>query len=155
VPPRGCFAQQDRTHNPVILPTRQACKNGYKLTDQSVGQFLSLLNGKRPKPDARGVRYAVSSVPGVAVNKNVNPYGAVERWVRAFHGALYSQPIPAKTKFTIELPLDVLSADDETGPESVDRGRPEQRALCKKTLAVARTTGTIDRVVGWKHTNQE
>jgi hypothetical protein len=149
VPPKGCFAQADRAHNPVILPAHLACNNGYKVADESVGQFLSLLHGKKPKAGAHGTRLTASSVPGVAALKDVNLYGAVVRWVRAFHAALYGQPIPASTRFAVELPLEVVTADDEGGPEYVDSGRPNQRVLCEQTIAVNRAAGTIDRIVGW------
>ncbi len=46
VPPKGCFAQQDRMHNPVVLPTHSACNNSFNVADESLGQFLSLLRGK-------------------------------------------------------------------------------------------------------------
>lgn len=149
VPPKGCFAQQDRMHNPVVLPTHSACNNSFKVADESLGQFLSLLHGKKPKPGASGVRFTTSAIPGRAVNKNVNLYGAIERWVRAFHAALYQQPMPDSTKFAIELPIEVLSADRDGDPEFIDSGRPEQRTLCEKTIENNRSAGAIDRLVGW------
>lgn len=149
VPPRGCFAQQDRMHTPLVLPTHLECNNGFKVADESLGQFLSLLHGKKPKPGAHGVTYTASVIPGLAVNRNVNLYGAIERWVRAFHAALYQQPLPARAKFAIELPIEVVSADNEGDSEFLDIGRREQRALCERTIAVNRSARTIDRLVGW------
>ena len=150
VPPRGCFALVDSTQNPIILPTHALCNNGYKVDDEAVGQYLSLLHGKKPKPGARGLHQTtVAGYPLITANKNVNLYGAVERWVRAFHAALYQQPLPRTARFATELPIDVASAKHESGPEFLDTGRPRQRAICEKTIADSRATRTIDRIVGW------
>jgi hypothetical protein len=150
VPPKGCFSQLDRTQNPLELPTHPECNNSFHISDESVGQFLSMLHGKKPKEGAPGLRHTtVGGDPRFQAATNVNLYGSVERWVRAFHSALYQHSVPPNVKFATELPMDVLSANETNGPAFLDVGRPQQRELCEKTILDNRATKTIDRLVAW------
>lgn len=150
VPPSSCIAQHDRAHSPLILPTHPACNASFKVDDERVGQFLSLLHGKVPKPENRRLDYKKFFNPAIdreAVT-NVDMYGAVIRWVRAFHAALYMQPLPSNTRFAIELPFEVISPLED-GQYIIDNGRLRQRTLCEETLASNRLTRTIDRLAAW------
>jgi hypothetical protein len=130
------------------------CNDRFKKDDERVGQFLSLLHGELAKAEKRRLRYRRFSNPAldrqgrqVEAVSNVDMYGVVYRWVRAFHAALYQQPIPQKVNYAIELPFDVVSPIG--GAYIVDDGRPRQRALCEETIARNRLTSTIDRLAGW------
>lgn len=98
VPPRACFSSKDRDQ-PVILPTHQTCNNACNLTDDQMGQLVSLLHGKRPAPRNRQV--GMSALPlensrmGVVAVTNIDLPAAMWRWIRAFYAALYRHLLPA------------------------------------------------------------
>lgn len=154
VPPSACIAQGDKAHSPLILPTHSDCNASFKKDDERVGQFLSILHEKVAKDENRRLEYkqfsnsslARQGIQSQAVT-NVNMYGVVERWIRAFHAALYMQPLPLNTRFAIELPFDVISPVDDA--YITDSGRPRQRTLCEETIASNRLTKTIDRLAAW------
>lgn len=154
VPPSACIAQADKAHSPLILPTHPACNASFKVDDERVGQFLSLLYGKLAKQERRRLEYKQFSNPALArlgiqsqVITNVDMYGAVARWLCAIHAALYMEPMPPTWKYAIELPFEVVSPID--GGYIIDKGRPEQRTLCEETIASNRLTKTIDQLVAW------
>jgi hypothetical protein len=154
VPSRSCISLKDRPQSPVILPVHVGCNNLFKIADERVGQFLSLLHGKLAKAEKRRLQYRRFSNPAlhsqsrqIEAVSNVNMYGTVWRWVRAFHAALYQQPIPQEAKYAIELPFQVVSPIGDS--YIIDDGRPRQRSLCEETINRNRMTRTTDRLVGW------
>lgn len=151
VPPSACIAQKDKAHSPLILPTHLSCNSSFKVDDERAGQFLSLLHGKLAKHEDRRLEYKnffyQSSHAGTQAVTNVDMYGIVSRWVRAFHAALYMVPLPANTRFATELPLSVISPVEDG--HIVDTGRPRQRTLCEEVLRRNRLTKTIDRIAAW------
>ena len=155
VPPSACIAQCDKAQSPFILPTHPACNASFKVDDERTGQFLSILHGKISKPENRRLKYEQFSNPSLAQRgiqsqavTNVDMYGVVARWIRAFHAALYFHPLPENTRFAIELPFEVISPL-ENGQHIIDNGRPRQRTLCEETIASNRLTKTIDRLAAW------
>ena len=154
VPPRSCIALKDQPHSPVILPTHASCNSLFSIDDERVGQFLSLLHGRLAPVEKRRLHYGNFSIDSldrdgrqIGAVCNVDMYGVVQRWVRAFHAALYQQPMPQGVRFAIELPFDVVSPVD--GSHIVDDGRPVQREFCEKTIARNRLTRTVDLLAGW------
>lgn len=104
IPPESCFAKADR-NTPLILQTHKACNggNGQNLTDEKIGQLISLKHGRVPKK--RNLRLQiVSSNLGHAVS-NLDICGAVWRWVRGFHAALYQTPLHDSAQRAIETPF--------------------------------------------------
>jgi hypothetical protein len=79
--------------------------NSNKVADERVGQFISLLHRKVPSQKNQRLHFrelqAADGQRHVAVD-NVDIRGALERWVRAFHAALYNEPLNPKTRFGIE-----------------------------------------------------
>jgi hypothetical protein len=150
VPPSACIAVRDKAQSPLILPTHPACNAAFKVDDERAGQFLSILHGKLAARENRRLKYKQFFAPGKAREAvtNVDMYGVVTRWVRAFHAALYMQPLPPNTRFATELPFEVISPLGD-GRHIIDDGRPRQRTLCEETLASNRLTKTIDRLVAW------
>jgi hypothetical protein len=153
VPSRSCISRKERTHNPIILPVHVLRNDRFKKDDERVGQFLSILHGKLAQAEKRRLQYRRFSNPAldrqgrqIEAVSDMDMYGVVYRWVRAFHAALYQQPIPTKVNYAIELPFDVVSPIDDS--YIADDGRPRQRALCEETIARNRLTRTIDRLDG-------
>ena len=154
VPARSCISTSDRAHNPLILPSHVTCNDSFTVSDERVGQYLSLLHGKLPAHNKSRLNYIkFSRIVGGKHSQlsqaitNVDMYGVVWRWIRAFHSALYQQPIPQNTNYAIELPIDVISPT-ETG-HIEDGGRVRQRNLCDRTIKRNRLTKTLDRLAGW------
>lgn len=75
---------------------------------------------------------------------NVNILGAVERWVKAFHAALYREPLPPSTSFGIETPFTV--AVPTRHGIVLDTGRP-QHLLFVETVKCNRMANNVDTVV--------
>jgi hypothetical protein len=147
VPARACFAAADRIR-PLILPAHSACNDSYKVSDERVGQFISLRHGRVPakKNKRLSVKYFSDPKTGQlhgAVD-NVNILGAVERWVRAFHAALYREPLSPATQFGIETPF-AIAIPTSSGVK-LDNGR-KQHLLFVEKLKTNRAFGNIDRLV--------
>lgn len=146
VPPKSCIALVDRADSPLILPTHIECNLGYSYDDERLGQFLSLLHGRRPSIAQSLMKFTTVGGDHMALS-NVNLYGAIERWIRAIYAALYSRPISATTRFAIELPCAAI-VQTPSGV-AMDSGRPRQRTLCEETIRRNRDARCIDRLAAW------
>ena len=154
VPSTSCISQADKPHTPLILPTHVECNSSFAVDDERVGQFMAILHGKAVEKECSRLAYQDFVNPSLARKgittqaiTNVDMYSVVERWVRAFHAALYMQPLPLNARFATELPFEVISPVEEG--HIVDNGRPRQRSLCEETLKRNRLTKTLDRLAAW------
>lgn len=154
VPPTSCISRKDKPQTPLILPTHVHCNSSFMFDDERVGQFLAILHGKAVAKERSRLTYEHFVKPSLATKglttqaiTNVDMYGVVERWIRAFHAALYMQPLPLNARFATELPFEVVSPVD--GGHIADNGRPRQRSLCEQTIIKNRLTKTIDRLAAW------
>ena len=88
VPPKSVFALQDR--QPLKLKTHAACNERYSLTDEKIGQLISLQRGQYPQdPADRKLQLApLGGKMGAIMNLNID--AALWRWIAAFHAALLS-----------------------------------------------------------------
>ena len=146
VPPKSCLARHDRPHEPLVLPTHLPCNTARSYDDERLGQFLSMLH-TRGKGVARNLLKFEAAGSDKTALTSVNLYGAVERWIRAFHAALYSQPLDAATRFAIELTCNVMVPTAHG--VALDSGRPRQRALCEDIIRRNRDAKAIDRLSAW------
>ena len=78
----------------------------------------------------------------VAVD-NVNILGAIERWIRAFHAALYREPLSPETRFGIETPF-AVAVPNPNGGVGVDSGRMRQHRQFVETIKHNRALGVIE-----------
>ncbi len=140
------MAQIDRAHSPLILPAHAGCNGSFSHSDERVGQFLSLLHGRRLASDKNLLKFSQVNSDHMAL-PSVDLYSTVWRWLRAFHAVLYWQPLDIAGKYAIELPCNVLTP----GPSGIalDAGRPRQRRLCEETLQRNRDTRNLDRIAAW------
>ncbi len=104
IPPESCFAKADR-NTPLILQTHTACngENGQNLTDEKIGQLISLKHGRVPKKRDRKLQIVPTKHGHAVGNLDIN--GAVWRWVRGFHAALYQTPLHDSAQRAIETPF--------------------------------------------------
>ena len=92
VPPKSAFNVSDR-QLVLKLKTHRACNNGFSVADKKVGQLIALRRREQPKsPRDLALRFGHYTGLGVAV-ENLNVDGAVWRWIKGFHSALYGQPL--------------------------------------------------------------
>lgn len=147
VPPKACFAITDRIR-PLILPTHKACNGSYKVADERVGQFISLRHGRIPGQgkDRLSIRYLKDPISGQvsAAVDNVDVHAAIKRWVRAFHAALYKEPLDPDAKFGIETPFDVAIPTEQGIVKSAER---PQRILFVKLIKNNRAASNVDCLI--------
>ena len=89
VPPKCTFAKSDR--EPLILPSHVTCNRSYELLDEKVGQFIALRRREVADPDNDRLRFALSPDMKHGALINVDVDGAVWRWIKGFHAALYGE----------------------------------------------------------------
>ncbi len=145
VPPKACFAVRDRS-TPLKLPTHSVCNAANKISDERVGQFMSVIDKRPPSIGKLRIKTHVQpQTTGGALTTliNVNIYGAIERWVRAFHAALYHEPASPETRFGIQTPFHV-AVPGENGPV-LDKFR-SQHILFVETIKNNRTANNVDRI---------
>lgn len=146
IPPKSCFAKTDR-NVPLKLPTHVTCNHSYHLVDEKICQVLSLKRGVVPKARNRRVAMEVfppsrqHSVLGAITNVDIK--GAVRRWVRGFHAALYGEPLPESPNFSINTPFPTASRS--SGRLRFDPLLP-QHSLFVQTIKVNRFAKNLDRI---------
>jgi hypothetical protein len=102
VPPGACFNKTDKNF-PLILPTHVLCNHAEKENDEKIGQLIALKFGQLP--DRRSARLLATLMGSSVGITNLDVKGAVWRWIRGFHAALYEQPLLVSQPVTIRTPL--------------------------------------------------
>jgi len=147
IPPRSCFAKVDRSI-PLALPTHKICNAAHNLDDEKIGQIIGLKYGQVP-PSKRNRRlkfsriYAPNGNQAVAIT-NVDIRGAIRRWIRGFHAALYREPIPQNTVFAIETPFPSASPKQH-GPVFNPLRTPQHRMFVE-VIKTNRAVRNFDRI---------
>ncbi|SRR5260221_6492217 len=146
VPPKSCFALSDRSP-PLKLPTHTSCNASYKVSDERVGQFISLKHRRVPSRRNRRLQITQFAQDGkyFAALTNVDMHGEIERWVRAFHAALYHEPCTPETRFGIQTPFP--TARPSPDGRIVNDGFKRQHFLFVKTIKDNRAANNLDTVV--------
>jgi hypothetical protein len=102
VPPQACFDKKDRNF-PLILPTHKACNSAEKDNDEKIGQLIALKFGKAP--EQRSARLEFMTAGELVGTSNLDVKGAVWRWIRGFHAALYNEALIQSRPVTIRTPF--------------------------------------------------
>src|ERR1700733_5456681 len=93
VPPKSAFNARDK-EPALILDTHVACNSELSVEDKKVGQLISLRRRERPSsPRDQALQIVHYTNLGVMAIENLNVDGAIWRWVKAFHAALYGKPL--------------------------------------------------------------
>ncbi|HEY4048775.1 MAG TPA: hypothetical protein VGM27_18070 [Acidobacteriaceae bacterium] len=105
LPPQNTFAKRDRI--PALwLPTHYDCNAAYKLLDEKIGQLISLKRYYQPSsPRHRRLRFSLFPRQGLGAVINVDVDGAIWRWIRGFHAALYRRYMPETQMRALVTPL--------------------------------------------------
>lgn len=144
VMPSGLFLPPDRDV-PLILPSHVKCNGDESDRDNVVAYLVNMLHGK--KPDFNKLKMQWISDPDGGPPRAVMSLdlkGAIWRWVRGFHAALYGQPLPLQLRSKALHPP-FAEADPKTGGVS-DQERLDQHSHLVAMLRNARAEGNLDRV---------
>jgi hypothetical protein len=108
IPPESIFAKADRDF-PLKVAAHRACNNPQSKQDETIGQLIAAIHGKRPKPENIRLKHKTFKVPTDDVPLlaflDTNLVGQIWRWVRGFHAALYTEFLPPDTKSAIHPPF--------------------------------------------------
>lgn len=104
-----------------------------------MGQLLGLRRGEVPR-SRRSAKLKLLMTPDLTAGAvaNVDIYGAVWRFIRAFHAALYGEFLAERTDRAIELPFVAVNKGDTL--------RLQQHLNVVDRLKRSRAAGRIDRV---------
>lgn len=144
VPPKCTFSASDR-RLVLKLKTHVDCNSSFKVEDKKVGQLIALRRYERPKT-ARdfALRFGYYSNIGVAV-ENLNVDAAVWRWVRAFHAALYGQPLLG-SQWSLQTPF---PRADKTADGPKLQPILEQHVLAIDVIKTNRALDNVDVIAAY------
>lgn len=146
VPPRACIKDIDRNF-PLQLPTHLKCNNGRKLTDETIGQLVSLIHSGKAEDNIN--RLKISKVEqsegkeNLGLLTNVNVHAEIQRWIRGFHAALYQQPLSFQAKFAINPPFPVADLSNLNNIHPIKK----QNLKFIELIKLNRLARSIDSVV--------
>lgn len=144
IPPQTAFLPEDRENFPLVLPAHQGCNNTFKQEDEVFGQLIGLGQQAEQRQDRLRI-YGGSDKAGntFALLENFDLHGAIQRWVTAFHAALYQEPLPPLTRFSTQTPLPFGTFLN--GVVIPDPDKPQFRDYAKQ-IEINEQLGLIDRI---------
>lgn len=145
-PPDSLFAVEDQDF-PLILNTHVACNHDQHEMDELTGQLISVLHGRAVPQRDRRLKAMVIEGPGLERpirGIGIDLKGAIWRWVRGFHSALYGQFLPTDARKYIHAPMPM--AFIEAGGIRLEPILPQQH-LCVDIVRRNRDAGDLDRLV--------
>lgn len=146
VPPRAAFNVRDK-EPPLKLKTHVACNSALKVEDKKIGQLIALrrLEGPSSRRD-QALEIVHYQNLGMAAVENLNVDGAVWRWVKGFHAALYRKPLTGET-YSIQTPFP--RGDIRDGRVTI-RPIRKQHLLAVDAIKRNRVGGSLDVIVANK-----
>lgn len=135
VPPENIFLVEDRVNFPLKMNVHKACHDRYCEEDERVGQLMQATRGEMPTPerDRRGLephQLQNGQVIPILRAESLDLNRAFFRYVRAFHAALYDQPLPEDTKHALHSPAIEFVPEEGTGrPLFFDRRLKDQSMI--------------------------
>ncbi len=147
VPPSALFDPTDRDP-PLILPTHKACNSAQSADDEIIGQLVSLLHGRQPKPGRNRLKIGFGKTQNGETLRalgGIDVRSVIRRWVRGFHAALYRQLLPPDpANFGTSPPLPGATLD---GSQAIPLALPTAIPMFVKELKKNRAINKLDRVV--------
>lgn len=147
VPPEALFEKDDRNF-PLILRAHKRCNETQGPDDEKIGQLVGLKLGRAPRNHMHrklDLRHATvgSTQLRLGVLRGFHIEGAIRRWLRGFHAALYRAPLPADALFAIQTPFP--SGRVESRKLAVDELKP-QHFLFVERIKQNRAAHSIDGI---------
>ena len=160
-PPKSFFSAADRIDFPIILPTHQACNNGWKEADEIVGIVTDALHDRQKssnldltqKLEAYSIPFqnkeaaAITNLPLVSMTKRI---------YRAMHALLYRQFLPGHLMEATHVPLPAADWDTGLPIQPLDQafvfGAAVRRALLTRSAdTVTAYNGKFRYACVWSH----
>lgn len=146
VPPKSIFKKEDRNF-PLIMPAHQdGCHSDMNLDDEILVQLISLMHGKQPSKKNDKLKIEIYDVAGsnntTAVFRQRNVESLLKRWLKAFHAALYNQPLLDDARFAIQSPFPSYNA--ETGKQNQIKEQHYEFVKCIKRNRLANNIDFIE-----------
>ena len=145
VPPDAAFVVEQK--EPLLLPTHKACNSRHGPHDEKMSQFLGLLRGHLPSDPAHWRLEFAAVEGGFEALQNVDIHGAVWRWIRGFHAALYRQPLTVGLTGELNTPFPSAQIKPEGLVLDVPTGNYPPLA---NVLNKNRAASNVDRIVSNK-----
>lgn len=149
VPPRAIFLEPDRG-DPLILPAHPDCNQGESGEDELVGQLVSALHERFPRPERVRLQVALGHLGDgtkpIGFTRNINLDRIVWRWVRGFHAALYGEHLPRTTRCFVHVPFPRGRVRD--GEIELDPMLPQQEFV-PGTIKKNRVARNLDCIACW------
>jgi hypothetical protein len=146
IPPAALFDKLDR-NVPLTLRAHRHCNASQGPVDERMVQLLGLKLGRVPRQQNQRLNLKLGSVgndgPELGTVEDLDIRGAVQRWVRGFHAALYKLPMPIDAQFAIQTPFP--SGRIESGKIVVDE-LPKQHFLFVSVIKRNRVIGALDTI---------
>jgi hypothetical protein len=146
VPPKCVFNSRDR-HPVLKLQTHKGCNGAHKVDDRKIGQLIAMRRWEAPKTRRDQALHFVADYSSDRLyTDNLNIEAAVWRWVRAFHAALYREPLLGSIS-AIQTPF----PRGQIQPEGTVAVRPirQQDLLAVETIKRNRAAQNLDSLVAY------
>ncbi len=144
VPPQTAFLPEDRENFPLILPTHKGCNHTFSTEDEVFGQLIGLGHEIEKGQDRLKIYDGSDTVGNTfALLGDLDLHGAIQRWVMAFHAALYQEPLPPLTKFSTQTPFP--SGTSVNGMVIPDPDKPQFRDYAEQ-VEINAQLGLVDRI---------
>ena len=146
VPPKSAFLILDR-QRPLILPTHTVCNSLHKDVDEKIGQLIALKNHRIPEKKNRKLSIKFLRHPKtnatIAALDNLDIPAAIRRWLKGFHSALYSEPMPTDAKVALQTPFPSANLQSE---KPALAPIPNQHGIFVQTMKMNRAAGRLDEI---------
>ncbi len=109
VPPAALFDKGDRNFPLKFAMHEDPCHSMMNLDDEVFGQLVALIHGKQPseRNDKLKIELYERQDTGAPIasfgQRNIEVL--LRRWIKAFHAALYHEPLGGNAKYAIQAPF--------------------------------------------------
>jgi hypothetical protein len=150
VPPRAAFNPRDR--DPTLkLRTHKACNASFSVQDRKVAQLIAMRRGESPKSPRDQALQFVQYPHGMVALENLNVEGAIWRWVRGFHAAIYERPLPGDHEpLSIQTPFP--RGEKKPDGSVAVRSILPQHLLAVDVIKRNRAAGKLDGIIAHRET---
>ena len=148
IPPSGLFAPADRS-KPLILPTHCLCNGSRSKEDQTIGQLVGVLHGRRVNPNHNKLQIRVGRFNDGSRGAALEGFDlkeAIRRLVRGFHAALYGEYLSPNGSFATYTPLPEAIRQEEA---LVFAPVPTVLPKFVEELKRNRVVRNLDRLILW------
>ena len=151
VPPTKLFAKADRTP-PLILPTHSACNRSRSVEDQAIGQIVGVLHGRQVNRQHNKLRVMAGRSSDGAVQVLAMRFdikGAIRRWIRGFHAALYNEYLPDLSEGAVFATYPPMPEATHSGGRVAYEPVAPAFSMFAAELRKNRAVGSLDQIIAY------